>query len=172
MTLSDLRKRILMEAQRSKLREVGSALREAMAKSCKEHRLIWGVVECARQLENSPDEVMVCILPETLPTQYYTPMAIQHTLMKAYCQEHEIPVIKVVSISPVSEIFKKGECMAANDGNKSSSHPLLERKSSNALDFSCFLIKKSHALSQSEYCIQVYCDDVSRDKEMVIELPS
>lgn len=66
----------------------------------------------------SPECVMVCILPASVPSHDVT-FHIQQTLVEAFCVEHAIPILKVTAITFLGrKIF-----MTYNHDNCNNSHP-------------------------------------------------
>lgn len=66
----------------------------------------------------SPECVMVCILPASVPSHDVT-FHIQQTLVEAFCVEHAIPILKVTAIKFLGrKIF-----MTYNHDNCNNSHP-------------------------------------------------
>ena len=62
-----------------------------------DNRITSGVFDCANKLEQEPESVMLCLLPGG--TSDDISVAIQHTLIEAYCWENDINVIKVCTLS-------------------------------------------------------------------------
>lgn len=172
MTLSDLEEFASMEFTENCLHDVGKAARDVMIKACTDHRLTCGVVECAQHLETEPEDVMICILAEV--TSQSVSVKIQHTLMEAYCREYGIPVLKVQSVSPLSETLQKYTSQKANvaTNNITSAHAQLERKQSNTRDFSCFLIKNPDAMASEDFMLKIFCNQELNKKEVIIKIPS
>ncbi|XP_070194102.1 growth arrest and DNA damage-inducible protein GADD45 alpha-like [Littorina saxatilis] len=75
--------------------EVGEALREAVWQAQEQGRLRCGVVDCAQLLEIDPFNVMMCVMPASEPDDVSA--LIQRTLIKAFCHEYQIRLIKVSS---------------------------------------------------------------------------
>nr|XP_022313959.1 40S ribosomal protein S12-like [Crassostrea virginica] len=73
---------------------IGQALKDTILQAVAEDRLVIGVMSCAKLLEVSPECVMVCILPASVPNHDVT-FHIQQTLVEAFCVEHGIPILKV-----------------------------------------------------------------------------
>ncbi|XP_045159830.1 uncharacterized protein LOC123525127 [Mercenaria mercenaria] len=175
MTLTDIEEHFCMEFSKNYLQDVGKAARTVMSRSCTERRLTCGVVECARQLETEPDDVMMCILPEI--SAQNVPSGIQHTLMEAYCREFEIPVLKVESVSSLVEMFQvyEAKCISSKPNvtdNVNTAHAPLKRKLSYTRDYSCFLIRNPDVLSSDECLLKMFCVQISDKKEVIIEIPS
>lgn len=175
MTLSDIEDNVCMDLTKNYLEDIGKAVRAVLSSSCLEHRLTCGAVECARQLETEPDDVMMCILPEVYSQN--VPSGIQHTLMEAYCRECDIPVLKVESVSSFVEMFQVYEAKYFSSksnvtDNVRSAHAPLERKQSNTRDYSCFLIRNPDVMSSEERMLKMFCVQASNRKEVIIEIPS
>ncbi|XP_064607231.1 growth arrest and DNA damage-inducible protein GADD45 alpha-like [Liolophura sinensis] len=83
---------------------VNSALRTTLNQARAEGRMTQGAYECAKLLELDPDGVMLCLLPVVTNPQDVT-VVIQHTLMEAFCWEHDIPLLKVSSPKNMVELF-------------------------------------------------------------------
>ncbi|KAJ8925666.1 hypothetical protein NQ315_009511 [Exocentrus adspersus] len=75
---------------RSKL---GRAVRGVLTRAKVEQRLICGLLPAIAYLEKAPDDVVLCVLPQTRPGDAAT--HIQSTLLQAFCYENYIPVIQV-----------------------------------------------------------------------------
>lgn len=58
-----------------------------------ERRLVCGLLPAIAYLEQSPDDVIFCVLPESRPGDATT--HIQTVLLQAFCYENYIPVIQV-----------------------------------------------------------------------------
>lgn len=68
-------------------------------------RITCGVFECAMKLQQVPDDVMLCLLPEVAPND--VTMSIQHKLIEAYCLENNIITVKVTSCESLSKILSE-----------------------------------------------------------------
>ncbi|KAG5896428.1 hypothetical protein JTB14_022507 [Gonioctena quinquepunctata] len=77
---------------RSKL---GRAVHGMLTRARVERRLITGLLPAIACLEKSPEEVVICVLPQTRPGDATT--HIQTVLLQAFCYENYIPVIQVDS---------------------------------------------------------------------------
>lgn len=66
----------------------------------------------------SPECVMVCILPASVPSHDVT-FHIQQTLVEAFCVEHAIPILKVTAIT----FLGRKILMTYNHDNCNNSHP-------------------------------------------------
>ncbi|XP_048518198.1 uncharacterized protein LOC109534077 isoform X2 [Dendroctonus ponderosae] len=74
---------------------LGQTLRTALTKAKAGGRLVCGLFPAIAHLENTPDEVVLCVLPTTRPGDAAT--HIQAVLLQAFCYENCIPVIQVDS---------------------------------------------------------------------------
>uniref|UniRef100_A0A8W8LXX8 Ribosomal protein eL8/eL30/eS12/Gadd45 domain-containing protein n=1 Tax=Magallana gigas TaxID=29159 RepID=A0A8W8LXX8_MAGGI len=98
--------------------QIGQALKDSLLQAVSEDRVVRGVMSCAKLLEVSPECVMVCILPASVPSHDVT-FHIQQTLVEAFCVEHAIPILKVTAITFLGrKIF-----MTYNHDNCNNSHP-------------------------------------------------
>ncbi|KAK3091996.1 hypothetical protein FSP39_024326, partial [Pinctada imbricata] len=73
---------------------IGEAVKEVLLQALGENRITYGVYACAKELEISPETVMLCVLPHA-DQVHDVAIHIQHTLMEAYCLEHDIQILKV-----------------------------------------------------------------------------
>lgn len=100
----------------------------------------------------SPECVMVCILPASVPSHDVT-FHIQQTLVEAFCVEHAIPILKVTAITFLGrKIF-----MTYNHDNCNNSHPCVI-----CIDF-CYTHKRNRKiwLSPSRCACNVWRENVS-----------
>ncbi|KAH9499899.1 Growth arrest and DNA damage-inducible protein GADD45 beta [Bulinus truncatus] len=72
---------------------ISEALAISLKQAIGQRRITMGVLESAKLLSHSPHRVMLCVLPEL--TQDDLAMHIHHTLIKSFCWEHEIRLLKV-----------------------------------------------------------------------------
>ncbi|XP_023024962.1 growth arrest and DNA damage-inducible 45 [Leptinotarsa decemlineata] len=77
---------------RSKL---GRAVHGMLTRAKVEKRLISGLLPAIAYLEKSPEDVVICVLPQSRPGDATT--HIQTVLLQAFCYENYIPVIQVDS---------------------------------------------------------------------------
>ncbi|XP_066157419.1 growth arrest and DNA damage-inducible protein GADD45 alpha [Euwallacea fornicatus] len=75
--------------------KLGKTLKTALTKARVDRRLICGLFPAISHLENTPEEVVLCVLPTTRPGDATT--HIQAVLLQAFCYENCIPVIQVDS---------------------------------------------------------------------------
>ncbi|XP_060524086.1 growth arrest and DNA damage-inducible protein GADD45 alpha [Cylas formicarius] len=75
--------------------KLGRALRGALIKAKAERRLICGLLPAIAYLEKSPEDVVLCVLPQTRPGDAAN--HIQTVLLHAFCYENYIPVLEVDS---------------------------------------------------------------------------
>ncbi|XP_018564458.1 growth arrest and DNA damage-inducible protein GADD45 alpha [Anoplophora glabripennis] len=83
---------------RSKL---GKAVRGVLTRAKVERRLICGLLPAIAYLEKTPDDVVICVLPQTRPGDATT--HIQTVLLQAFCYENYIPVIQVNSSEKLAD---------------------------------------------------------------------
>lgn len=72
---------------------MGRAVRGVLTRAKVERRLICGLLPAISYLEKNPDDVLICVIPETRPGDAATHM--QTVLLQAFCYENYIPVIQV-----------------------------------------------------------------------------
>lgn len=83
---------------------IGEALRDLIIIARNNDRLTCGVASSAKLLEMNSDVVMMCILPVD-PNQPVT-VAIQQTLIEAFCWEREICLMKVDSTEKLASLVR------------------------------------------------------------------
>ncbi|VDI01786.1 Hypothetical predicted protein [Mytilus galloprovincialis] len=83
---------VFMESQRN-VNNIGFALKKLLVKAQEDGRIVVGVYECAQILQNSPETVRLCLLPEMAETD--VTVQIHHKLVEAFCWENDIEVVKV-----------------------------------------------------------------------------
>ncbi|XP_063431153.1 growth arrest and DNA damage-inducible protein GADD45 gamma-like [Mytilus trossulus] len=93
-----------MDAQRN-VNNIGMALKTILMKAKEDGRLVCGVYECAQILQEVPDDIALCLLPEVVDTDDVT-ANIQHKLVEAYCWENEIEVVKVDNFLKVGKMVR------------------------------------------------------------------
>lgn len=99
----------------------GNVLKVELKKAQQEGRLIIGIYECALVLQNTPEEVDLCLLPDITETEDVESSLIHQKLVDAFCWENDIDVIKVAG-------FNELECM------------LEKKKETNKNNTGCILI--------------------------------
>ncbi|XP_069127410.1 growth arrest and DNA damage-inducible protein GADD45 alpha-like [Argopecten irradians] len=119
-----LSKQVLLEVSRS----LEKLLRDAQA----DHRLTTGVYNSAEMLQRCPDQVMLCILPDSGPGHDVT-IDIEHTLIEAHCWENDVTVLKVGNAHALSKVLQND--VSLREMKK------LSRQQSQGVDFSCLLVK-------------------------------
>ncbi|KAL1501676.1 hypothetical protein ABEB36_006963 [Hypothenemus hampei] len=72
-----------------------NTLKHVVTKAKIDRRLVCGLLPAIAFLENTPEEVVLCVLPTTRPGDATT--HIQAVLLQAFCYENYIPVIQVDS---------------------------------------------------------------------------
>ncbi|XP_019866673.1 growth arrest and DNA damage-inducible protein GADD45 alpha [Aethina tumida] len=92
---------------------MGRAVRGVLTRAKVERRLICGLLPAISYLEKNPDDVLICVIPETRPGDAATHM--QTVLLQAFCYENYIPVIQVNSSEKLGEY-----CSDSNYNNKRS----------------------------------------------------
>ncbi|XP_041359790.1 growth arrest and DNA damage-inducible protein GADD45 alpha-like [Gigantopelta aegis] len=102
MTLTSMS--TITENTEMKSGDIGHALKQCLQQASLSHRVTCGVFECAKLLSCNPDNVMLCILPEADNANDVT-VHIQHTLIKAFCWENDIKLIKVDSAIKLATIL-------------------------------------------------------------------
>lgn len=75
--------------------KLGRSLRAALTKARVERRLVCGLLPAIKNLEKSPEEVVLCVLPIARAGDAAT--HIQAVLLQAFCYENCIPVLQVDS---------------------------------------------------------------------------
>ncbi|WAR24728.1 GA45A-like protein [Mya arenaria] len=83
----------------------GQCLCKVLVRARDDGRLVCGVFDSASRLTTRPEEVMVCVLPETAPADITTSM--QHKLIEAYCLENDIQVIKIKNSEKMGILLNK-----------------------------------------------------------------
>ncbi|XP_022915755.1 growth arrest and DNA damage-inducible protein GADD45 alpha [Onthophagus taurus] len=86
-------------------RNIGQVITGVLAQAKSERRLIHGLYETASYLHQNPDDVLVCLLPETRTEDPTIHM--QEVLLEAFCYEYEIPVIRVDSSKRLGELCEE-----------------------------------------------------------------
>ncbi|OWF48865.1 Growth arrest and DNA damage-inducible protein GADD45 beta [Mizuhopecten yessoensis] len=116
------------------LHEVSRSLEKLLQDAQLEHRLTTGVYNCAEILQRCPDQVMLCILPDSGPGHDVT-IDIEHTLIEAYCWENDVRVLKVGNAHVLNKVFNND--VSLREMKK------VSRQQSQGVDFSCLLVKVS-----------------------------
>ncbi|XP_021356770.1 growth arrest and DNA damage-inducible protein GADD45 beta-like [Mizuhopecten yessoensis] len=114
------------------LHEVSRSLEKLLQDAQLEHRLTTGVYNCAEILQRCPDQVMLCILPDSGPGHDVT-IDIEHTLIEAYCWENDVRVLKVGNAHVLNKVFNND--VSLREMKK------VSRQQSQGVDFSCLLVK-------------------------------
>ncbi|XP_078317408.1 growth arrest and DNA damage-inducible protein GADD45 beta-like isoform X2 [Crassostrea virginica] len=122
-------------------------LREVLVKAQKDDRTTFGIYECGKLLNTTPDDVTLCILP--LEDNGDVTVHIHHTLMEAFCLENDIKLMKVDSLKKLEGIFP---------GN--------ENSNTDAVDCSCILVT---APEQTDH---VYNDLMDVADGPIVEMPA
>ncbi|EFA06001.1 uncharacterized protein Gadd45 [Tribolium castaneum] len=81
--------------------KLGRALQGVLTQAKTEGRLICGLLPAISCLENSLEDVLLCVLPQTRPGDATTHM--QTVLLQAFCFENYIPVIQVDSSEKLAQ---------------------------------------------------------------------
>ncbi|XP_052090483.1 growth arrest and DNA damage-inducible protein GADD45 gamma-like [Mytilus californianus] len=93
---------VLVDSNRNDVNNLGFALKEVLKKGQKEDRVVAGVYECAKILQNSPENVGLCLLQNK--TEDVT-VQIHQKLVEAFCWENDIEVIKVDCLKTVESVL-------------------------------------------------------------------
>ncbi|XP_052090484.1 growth arrest and DNA damage-inducible protein GADD45 beta-like [Mytilus californianus] len=93
---------VFMESQRN-VNNIGFALKKLLVKAQEDGRIVVGVYECAQILQNSPETVRLCLLPEMAETD--VTVQIHHKLVEAFCWENDIEVVKVDSLKKMEKVL-------------------------------------------------------------------
>ncbi|XP_060065275.1 growth arrest and DNA damage-inducible protein GADD45 alpha-like isoform X1 [Ylistrum balloti] len=136
--------------------KVGDAMQTVLASAMLEGRVTCGAFECAQQLQNDPDNVVMCVLP-VHPIQEDVTIQIQHTLIQAFCWENDIKVIKVDTMKKLSKILTT---QVPEDNNN------VTNTCSMDTDFSCVLIRALSPITDSALLQLLEATD-----HHIIELP-
>ncbi|XP_044264546.1 uncharacterized protein LOC123011253 [Tribolium madens] len=89
--------------------KLGRALQGVLTEARTEGRLICGLLPAISCLENSLEDVLLCVLPQTRPGDATTHM--QTVLLQAFCFENYIPVIQVDSSEKLAQYCGLGSRM-------------------------------------------------------------
>lgn len=122
-----------------------------LQKAREEGRLVVGVYECAQMLQNTPDEVGLCLLPDVADTEDVT-VQIHHKLVEAFCWENDIEVIKVDSFKNLGKMFQGDKA----DGS--------------SVDVGCILIQNVKTDNSADDFINNYYS-ILANQSPVIDLP-
>lgn len=124
MTLTDHKEITVEQCSEESCIKACPGVLKVLQNASKQERVVNGVHKCADILENDPDAVMLCILPQPSEDADVT-INIEQTLIKAHCWENGIRVLKV-------DCCKKLE-MLVLDNTQPTNHSLNS-------DFSCVLV--------------------------------
>ncbi|XP_060065290.1 growth arrest and DNA damage-inducible protein GADD45 alpha-like [Ylistrum balloti] len=114
------------------LHEVRRSLEKLLRDAHVDHRLTTGVYNCAEMLQRCPDQVMLCILPDSGPGHDVT-IDIEHTLIEAHCWENDVRVLKVGNAHALHKVLQNDVSLREKK--------MVSRKQPQDIDLSCLLIK-------------------------------
>uniref|UniRef100_A0A8W8M0N0 Ribosomal protein eL8/eL30/eS12/Gadd45 domain-containing protein n=1 Tax=Magallana gigas TaxID=29159 RepID=A0A8W8M0N0_MAGGI len=120
--------------------QIGQALKDSLLQAVSEDRVVRGVMSCAKLLEVSPECVMVCILPASVPSHDVT-FHIQQTLVEAFCVEHAIPILKIGDLEKLAVIFA---------GRKDVANSLENNQDEGEGDLTCLLVQVPEVKSPAD----------------------
>ncbi|XP_062566444.1 growth arrest and DNA damage-inducible protein GADD45 beta-like [Saccostrea cucullata] len=129
---------------------IGQALKDTLIQALADDRLVIGVMACAKLLEISPESVMVCILPASVPSHDVT-FHIQQTLVEAFCVEHCIPILKIGDSEKLAMTLTERQD-AANNNN--------DRPEDGDRDLTCLLVQNPEVKSHSDQFVTEFCERI------------
>eukprot|EP00105_Crassostrea_gigas_P043712 XP_019927860.1 PREDICTED: growth arrest and DNA damage-inducible protein GADD45 gamma [Crassostrea gigas] len=128
--------------------KIGQALKDSLLQAVSEDRVVRGVMSCAKLLEVSPECVMVCILPASVPSHDVT-FHIQQTLVEAFCVEHAIPILKIGDLEKLAVIFA---------GRKDVANSLENNQDEGEGDLTCLLVQVPEVKSPADQFVMEFCE--------------
>ncbi|XP_012944839.1 growth arrest and DNA damage-inducible protein GADD45 gamma [Aplysia californica] len=169
MTLTDRCDSVPMDKNENyekKETSMGDTLREVVWQAQEQGRLTCGVNDCAQLLEVDPYNVMLCVLPEAAASGSEVSLHIHHMLIEAFCREYDIRLVKVDSLSKMSDIVK---------GRTPSTDNCVKVTRSSAADTSCLIVQyPSDGTSEEDEVLAEYYKNVifsDSSQTCVISLP-
>lgn len=96
----------------------------------------------------SPECVMVCILPASVPSHDVT-FHIQQTLVEAFCVEHAIPILKIGDLEKLAVIFA---------GRKDVANSLDNNQDEGEGDLTCLLVQVPEVKSPADQFVMEFCE--------------
>jgi growth arrest and DNA-damage-inducible protein len=117
------------------IQTLSSSLKETLTDAKRDGRLTCGIYESGQLLQMSPESIMLCVLPEDQSDDIA--LHIHFTLIRAFCLENDILVVKVDSVSKMKRMLSDFE-----DEEFDGHWPT---------DFNCLLVEyPPHGLSKAE----------------------
>lgn len=98
-------------SSRSK-QSLSSSLQETLLDAKHEQRLTCGIYESAQLLQMSPESIMLCVLPEDQGDDIA--VQIHFTLIRAFCLENDIAVVRVDSTAKIKTILADKDAVDVN----------------------------------------------------------
>jgi growth arrest and DNA-damage-inducible protein len=92
-----------MELFNRSKQSLSSSLQETLLDAKHDQRLTCGIYESAQLLQMSPESIMLCVLPEDKSDDLA--VQIHFTLIRAFCLENDIAVVKVDSTAKIKTIL-------------------------------------------------------------------